>query len=166
MTVIKIRLSNKDAVMRRLRRNAQLFPTVIKQILTDVGNDLIIPAIQLQLIANRSVATGKLVSSFSVGFSLDAKSRIIVGVTSDQDYALEVEKGQGPHEPDMDVLEEYVQAKMGVSGQDIHSRAASIAATLRERGAKAHPYIAPAIDAIEHIVAVKVVQDLKEKFFP
>ncbi len=136
-----IRLEGIDKVKGNIKRLQTRAPELAAQVMRTSAMAVIVPAVQAQLRKNRSIFTGELHARMTARAGVERGGPFVdvgaFGVT----YGKAIEEGQGPHSPNINRINEYVQKKMGFSGAMAISVASQIANTLRTVGSKPHPYL-------------------------
>ena len=131
--------------------------------LRDAVAQILIPAMQENLIENESMFRGDLANSFQVVVTGNRSVEVVSSVP----YASNVEYGSDPRgigDEELDNLVEWAEFKFPNS-ENPEDIALAVAAAIEERGNRPHPYAAPALestrDAIYSAVASQFAVDIR-----
>jgi len=110
---------------------------------------ILIPAIQANLVTNKSVFTTALHDSFSTR----VREQGTVSLISSAPYALTVEFGSGPRNIDNNEFQNIVEwAEFKFPKQNPQEVANNVTNAIQAKGNIEHPYIKPAIEGTEDIL--------------
>jgi len=128
----------------------------IDEVVEESLNDIVLPAIQRNLVSNNSIFTSTLHNSLK--FSSDGPGRVVLDAGPAQHYALILERGSKPRQ--IDPREEgniirWVIYKRRVDEETGKAVAQHVIRRIEKKGNVPHPYIEPALQLM-----MPVVQDI------
>lgn len=140
---IWMKLDGVEKVQGSIKRLQVRAPELAAKVMRTSAIEVVVPLIREQIRKNRSRFTGELHNRMTARSGVDRGTPFVDIGAFGVPYGLEVEKGRGPHTPDIDRIKEYVAKKMEFEGAMADSVAASIVRTLESVGSKPHPYLIP-----------------------
>jgi len=162
---ISVRLVGGKKAAAELRALAARSPGLVSAALFTSALFILVPRMKAKLRENRSVFTGETLQKTTArsGVSANVLQPFVDVGSIGVPYSLNLERGQGPHEPNPEVVKEYVQKKMGLDGDSANNVTASIIKTLQAAGAKPHPFVEPVFEASKGEFVIDVVSRIKSK---
>lgn len=139
----------KDAVLgeriaAKMERLGPKSTLILSQAMYTAALHVLVPWMKARVKANRSVFRGQLHQR------INAKARVTSTYKCELDfgalgvrYSLNVEKGAGPHDANINKVRQYVTKKMGFRGEQATQIAIAIWETIRKHGSKPHPFVMP-----------------------
>jgi hypothetical protein len=141
-------LSGIDKVQGNLRRLQLRAPELAAKAMNTAAFEVIRPAVQAQILKNRSKLTGELRARIATRAGVEKHEPFVDIGAFGVPYSLAVEKGAGPHVANTNRIREYVRKKMKFEGPKASAVVAQILSTLETEGSKPHPYIMPVWNAL------------------
>ena len=152
-----------DTSKLRIEAFKKEFIGASSEVLFDVINEVLVPAIRTKLEENNSIYTGKLSKAIRARIQASKTKSIVnvgpVGVP----YALEVEQGSRPRTVKRGRILRYVKAKMGLTGTDAIRVTNSIVKTIEIRGTIPHPYLVNTFDALKSKIVRTYLRRLRQR---
>lgn len=142
-----VRITGALQISKKAKRLKHKSPKIVSDSMIYAAQQILVPAIQDEMRRNDNLFTGKLIKGVRAAGWSESKSGYLVVGAMGVPYAMDVEKGKGPHSPNKAKIRKYVSQKLGVSGKQGDALAAAIIASIKQKGTKAHPAIEPAFKA-------------------
>lgn len=143
---------------------------VIGELLVETMNDILVPRIQKEIVDNNSIVSGKLkdkVKAVLIKSTTKRKSNVVRVVVSPQGvpYAADVEFGTKPgRNVPISKMKQFVAKKLNISGAERTRVAWAIKNSIKRKGTKPHPYMAPALKKAIPKLKTELPRRFKQQF--
>jgi hypothetical protein len=127
------------------------------------ADSVYVPKMRRLVKKNKSVWTGRLLRSIGAdvsGYSF-VEGSVIVGAIG-TDYAMDIEEGREPHEPNFDNLEKWARQKLKAKNPAL--TASRISKRIQKIGIDPKPFARPIIGAYERQFVDSLVRNLRRRF--